>query len=104
MGGNCRDPDGWALPPALFGECKEGCIPISMHCPLCKRVWTLDIATIEGDDAMPVNALARRYTWECGRRGGLGASPEHRKWVQWLRKTGQQARLPYTAAFVRDED
>jgi len=102
--GTRRHPDRWDLPPALLGECREGRIPISMHCPLCDRAWLLDSAAIEGDDATPVRAIARRLTCECGRCGGLGATPEHGSWVRWLRATGQHRRLPYTAAFVREEE
>ena len=94
MGGNRNDPDRWDLPPALLGECREGIVPISMNCPLCRRAWLLDPATIAGDGAMPVKVLGDGLTCECGRRGGLSANPDRRPWVRWLRKTGQAKRLP----------
>ena len=99
-----KNPEQWDLPPPLLGECREGQIPISMSCPRCHRTWQIDPATIEGDAAMPIKALAPRFPCECGRRGGPGASPERRPWIQWLRKTGQHKRLPWSAAFVRDEE
>ena len=101
--GTRRDADRWQLPPALLGECREAGVDISMNCPRCSRTWMLPIGTVAGDDSMPVAALAAQLTCTCGRKGGLGASPNHGAWVRWLRKTGQTRRLPYTAAFVPEE-
>jgi hypothetical protein len=98
------DPDRWDLPPPRLGELREAGVFVSMSCPACHATWRLDPAKIDGSDTMPVKALAYLLTCACGRRGGLSAVPEHVPWVQWLRKTRQTRRLPWSAAFVPDEE
>lgn len=97
------DRERWDLPPPRLGELREAGVAVSMSCPACGATWRLDPAEIDGPDTMPVKALAYLLTCSCGRHGGLSAAPEHVHWVRWLRKTGQRARLPWSAAFVRDE-
>jgi len=90
------------LPPITLGDVRPARISLAVLCPVCRRRGKLDPTSLSlPDDADMARVAAALRCEGCGRKGGMSAVPEMGAWIAWLRDTGQDARLPWCAAFYR---
>lgn len=106
MGHNRRVP----YPPRDFPtmlELRAAGVPLFVRCPArsCGHMADVDPNSLRVGDHETTETLAHRFTCTaCGRRGGMGVSPDPRAWVRYLHATGQQTRVPWYGANIRDKD
>lgn len=90
------------LPPVLLGEVRAAGIEVEAYCALCmhRAVIPAEKLAAMPDDTV-LDTLARRTRCTgCNRTGGHGVVPAPQAWIAYLRKTGQDHRLPYWACFT----
>lgn len=93
------------LPPIFLGEVRQTGIHLIVRCPLCARETTVDPVELPYPDEIDVQQLARVYKClVCMRHGGMGVAPHHRRWVAYLRVSGQRHRLPFYAPMMLEDD
>lgn len=89
-----------------LGEIRgAGVHELFVSCPACGHNRSLELAAFSRfADGDALEAIGRAMKClKCRRRGSHGVYPESRPWVWYLRRTGQDHRLPYWAPMVPHE-